>query len=251
MSPTAIIIVIGNEILSGRTQDTNVNYIAKKLASVGIKLKEVRIIPDDRKVIVHALKTLRSTVDYVFTTGGIGPTHDDITSDCVAEAFGVSNPIHEESFKKLENYVGAKNFNKARQRMAHLPLGAVPIPNPISVAPGYIMGNVYVMAGVPQIMRTMFDAILPTLRHGDPIISRTWYAFDALEGAIAEGLSTLQQTYPQIEIGSYPFYDLNGKDGVALVAKGQDQTSVKEAAKKIRSLLISIGYDPHEGEPKP
>lgn len=249
MNPTAAIIVIGNEILSGRTQDVNINYIAKSLAIAGIKLKEARVIPDDPKVIINTVNEIKAAVDYVFTTGGIGPTHDDITSDCIAEAFGVPNQIHPESFKLLEDYIGKKNFNEARQRMAHLPLGAKPIANPVSIAPGYVIGNVYVMAGVPQIMQAMLDSIIPTLRHGEPIISKTWYAYHASEGKVAADLQTIQNKFPQTDIGSYPFYKSEKQSGVALVTKGQDQQAVKQAAYEIYELLVRMGYQPLEGEP--
>ncbi|MDI2090571.1 competence/damage-inducible protein A [Commensalibacter oyaizuii] len=250
MSPTAAIIVIGNEILSGRTQDININHIAQKLAIAGIKLKEARIIPDDRHVIINTVNKLRAAVDYVFTTGGIGPTHDDITSDCVAEAFGVPNEIHPESFKLLEHYIGAENFNEARQRMAYLPRGAKPIANPVSIAPGYVIGNVYVMAGVPQIMQAMLDNIIPTLRHGKPILSKSWYAYQASEGKVAKDLEAIQKKFPQTDIGSYPFYNESKQNGVALVVKGQDQQAVENAAQDIYNLLVNMGYQPHEGEPQ-
>ncbi|CAI3927771.1 ADP-ribose pyrophosphatase domain of DNA damage-and competence-inducible protein CinA (CinA) (PDB:4CT9) (PUBMED:25313401) [Commensalibacter communis] len=249
MNPTAAIIIIGNEILSGRTQDINLNYIARHLAIAGIKLKEARVIPDDPKVIIHTVNEIRAAMDYVFTTGGIGPTHDDITSDCIAEAFGVPNQIHPETFKLLEDYIGKENFNEARQRMAHLPLGATPIANPVSVAPGYVIGNVYVMAGVPQIMQAMLDGIIPTLRHGDPIVSKTWYAYHASEGKVAADLNNIQNQFPQTDIGSYPFYKNEKQNGVALVAKGQDQYAVEQAAKAIYELLVRMGYQPQEGEP--
>lgn len=249
MNPSAAIIVIGNEILSGRTQDININYIARHLAIAGIKLKEARIIPDDRKVIVNTINEIKAAVDYVFTTGGIGPTHDDITSDCIAEAFGVPNQIHPESFKILEDFFSKENFNEARQRMAHLPLGAKPIANPVSIAPGYVIGNVYVMAGVPQIMQAMLDNIIPTLRHGEPILSKTWYAYHASEGKVAADLNDIQNKFPQIDIGSYPFYKSEKQNGIALVTKGQDKQAIEQAAKEIYDLFVRMGYQPHEGEP--
>lgn len=249
MNPTAAIIIIGNEILSGRTQDININYIAKQLAIAGIKLKEARVIPDDPKVIINTVNEIRAAVDYVFTTGGIGPTHDDITSDCIAEAFGVPNQIHQESFQLLEEYIGKENFNEARQRMAHIPLGATPIKNIISVAPGYVIGNVYVMAGVPKIMQSMLDAIIPSLRHGAPIISKTWYSYDASEGKIAADLNAIQNKFPQTDVGSYPFYQSEKYKGIALVVKGQDQQAVELASQEIYNLFVRMGYQPTEGEP--
>lgn len=248
LNPTAAIIVIGNEILSGRTQDVNINYIAKKLTSTGIKLVEIRVIPDDRHMIIKTVNELRTAFDYVFTTGGIGPTHDDITSESIAEAFGVSNPVHPETDQLLKAHIGNERYNESHRKMAHLPLGAKPIPNPISIAPGYVINNVYVMAGVPQIMRVMFDHILPTLQHGKPILSKSWYAFHASEGKIAQDLEKIQQKFPHLDIGSYPFYKNENEKGITLVVKGQDQNAIKQAAEQIHDLLIHMGYDPHEGE---
>lgn len=248
-NPTAAIIVIGNEILSGRTQDININYIAKNLTQTGIKLIETRIIPDERQIIIRTVNELRAAYDYVFTTGGIGPTHDDITSECIAEAFGVPNSIHPETFQQLENYIGKEKFNQARQKMAHIPLGAKPIANPISVAPGYALNNVYVMAGVPEIMRAMFDQILPTLKHGAPILSKSWYAYNASEGNIADDLELIQQQFPDIDIGSYPFHKNKIQKGITLVVKGQDPKTVEQAAQQIHHLFVKMNYEPHEGEP--
>ncbi len=248
-TPTAAIIIIGNEILSGRTQDININYIAKKLTNAGIKLIETRIIPDNHQIIIKTVNELRAAVDYVFTSGGIGPTHDDITSDAIADAFGVSNSIHPESYKLLEDYIGKENFNLARQKMAHLPQGSTPIPNPISIAPGYKMNNVYVMAGVPKIMQAMFDQILPTLQHGNPIISKSWYAFHASEGKIAHDLEQIQHKYLNLDIGSYPFYKNKNQNGITLVVKGQDKKAIEQAAQQIYDLFKQMGYEPHQGEP--
>lgn len=246
---TAAIIVIGNEILSGRTQDVNINYMAKNLTRSGIKLIETRIIPDEKHIIIKTVNELRAAYDYIFTTGGIGPTHDDITSECIAEAFGVPNSIHQETFLQLETYIGKENFNQARQKMAYIPLGAQPIPNPISVAPGYVLNNVYVMAGVPEIMRAMFDQILPTLRRGQPIISKSWYAYDAAEGTIACDLELIQQQFPSVDIGSYPFHKNETNKGITLVTKGQDQQAVEKASHQIYQLLLKMHYTPYEGEP--
>lgn len=249
LNPTASIMVIGNEILSGRTQDVNINYIAKGLTCSGIKLIETRIIPDDQKIIIKTVNELRAAYDYVFSTGGIGPTHDDITSEAIAEAFGVPNPIHPEISRLLEEHIGKEKYNDAHRKMARFPLGATPIPNPVSVAPGYVINNVYVMAGVPQIMRAMFDHILPTLHHGKPIVSKSWYAFHASEGKIAHDLAHIQDQFHNLDIGSYPFYKNEDQNGIALVVKGQDQDAVQRAAQQIHQLFIRMGYDPHKGEP--
>lgn len=249
MNKTAGIIIIGNEILSGRTQDVNVAYIARRLADLGIQLKEVRIIPDDVAIIIDTVNKTRAAFDYVFTTGGIGPTHDDITSDCIAAAFGVPNEIHEPSFKLLESHYGKENFNTARQRMAHLPRGAEPIVNLVSLAPGYRIGNVYVMAGVPRIMQAMFEQIAPTLQHGQPIISKSCYGYNVTEGQIAHDLTDTQNQFPQVDIGSYPFYESKEKHGVTLVIKGQDQRAVNQAFESVYKLLQKNGFNPCEGEP--
>lgn len=246
---SAAIIIIGNEILSGRTQDINTNYIAKRLAQIGIKLREVRVIPDDKEVIIQTVNTLRPLFNYVFTTGGIGPTHDDITSDSIAAAFGVDNVLHQESYQQLEAYIGKERFNKARQRMAYMPQGAKPIRNSVSIAPGYVIGNVYVMAGVPQIMQAMFEEIIPTLTHGNPILSKSWYAYHASEGKIADDLEQIQHHFPILDIGSYPFYKDGEHHGITLVVKGQDTEAVEEAAQQIHNLFIKMGYEPHQGEP--
>ncbi|PYD76520.1 competence/damage-inducible protein A [Novacetimonas pomaceti] len=249
MNPTACILVIGNEILSGRTQDVNVQYIARRLAEMGISLREVRIIPDIRPVIVSAVTEARAAYDHVFTTGGIGPTHDDITSSCVADAFGVPWAPHPETFELLEKHFAPGEFNAARQRMATLPVGATPIRNPVSIAPGFTMGNVHVMAGVPRIMRAMFEEIAPTLRCGKPVTSRSWHAFGLYEGGLAEKLEKIQDRHPDVDIGSYPFHDHDGHGGVALVSKGLDADEVAQVAQDIRQMIEKLGFTPIEGEP--
>ncbi|MFT9093215.1 MAG: molybdopterin-binding protein [Gluconacetobacter sp.] len=251
MNPTACILVIGNEILSGRTQDVNVQYIARRLSELGITLAEVRIIPDRREVIVTTLCDVRARFEHVFTTGGIGPTHDDITAPCVAEAFGVPWVVHPETFRLLEAHFRPGEFNAARQRMATLPQGATPIANSVSIAPGFSIGNVHVLAGVPRIMQAMFEAVAPTLRHGTPVTSRSWYALELFEGALAAGLSEIQDRYPDLDIGSYPFRRPDGRRGVALVCKGLDRGAVLAAAQATRDLIVQLGFAPQEGEPPP
>lgn len=249
MRRTSALILIGNEILSGRTRDDNIQFLALRLGELGIPLVEIRVIPDVRATIVTTVTELRARFDEVFTTGGIGPTHDDITSPCVAEAFGVPWEIHKPTFDLLEERFGAENFNPARQRMAKLPRGATPIANPVSIAPGFSIGNVHVLAGVPRIMRAMFEELAPSLQKGKPVFSRTWYTTSLYEGALADGLEAIQEHFAELDLGSYPFHREDGGHGVALVAKGQDTKRVNEAAQAIHDLLESKGGSPVEGEP--
>jgi molybdenum cofactor synthesis domain-containing protein len=246
-NPTAAILIIGNEILSGRTQDVNVNFLAKRLAARGILLQEVRVIPDVPHRIINAVNELRAAYENVFTTGGIGPTHDDITSECVAAAFGVPWEKHPETFAAMEAYMPGQ-FNAARQRMATMPRGAVPIKNPISIAPGFTIGNVHVMAGVPRIMQAMYDALEPTLPQGIPIAMRTVYGMGLMEGAIAAGLSAIQDRFANVDLGSYPFRkDKTG--GVAIVAKGTDPALLESAIAEASQLIAAQGIEPVQGEP--
>lgn len=248
MNPTACILVIGNEILSGRTQDANIQFLARRLGELGVALREVRVIPDVRETIISNIVELRARFDHLLTTGGIGPTHDDITSPCVAEAFGVPWEIHPESFAKLEAHMAPGSFNAARQRMATLPRGATPIDNPVSVAPGFSIGNVHVMAGVPRIMRAMFEELAPRLAGGKPVVSASWHADGLLEGAIAEGLELIQHRFPMLDVGSYP-YERPDRRGVSLVSKGSDGEAVTAAASAVRDLIATLGFTPIEGEP--
>jgi molybdenum cofactor synthesis domain-containing protein len=242
-NPTAAVLVIGDEILSGRTQDTNTNYIAKFLGSLGIDLKEARVVPDVEDEIVTALNTLRARYTYVFTTGGIGPTHDDITADAVAKAFGVGIDYHPEAMAMLAaRFKNPADFNDMRKRMARIPLGAELVRNSASVAPGIHIGNVYVMAGVPMIMRAMLEDIEPQLQRGALVHSQTVQARLG-EGKIAAGLQTIQKNFPDLAIGSYPFYREDGF-GVQLVARGRDADQVESAAKAIESLIRAEGGNP-------
>jgi molybdenum cofactor synthesis domain-containing protein len=247
-NPTAAILIIGNEILSGRTQDVNVNFIAKRLADLGIKLSEVRVIPDVPGRIIGAVNELRASYDLLFTTGGIGPTHDDITSECVAAAFGVPWEAHAETFALMEERMGKERFNAARQRMATMPRGAVPIKNEVSLAPGFSIGNVHVMAGVPRIMQAMFLALEPSLPRGERIEMRAVYGLGVLEGAIAAGLSAIQDRYPAADLGSYPFQKEAG-GGVAIVAKGTDVAMLEAAIAEVTAMIAGEGVTPVQGEP--
>ncbi len=247
-SPTACLLVIGNEVLSGRTQDANIRFLATRLGEIGVPLREVRVIPDVRETIISTVNEVRAKFDHVFTTGGIGPTHDDITSECIAAAFGLPWEPHPEAWARLERHYKPGDFNPARQRMATMPRGATLIDNPISIAPGFTVGNVHVMAGVPRIMQSMFEALAPSLEGGPPIASRTVHADGVMEGRIAEGLAEIQRRWPDLDIGSYPYYRMGG-GGVALVAKGQDSEAVEEAARAITVLLRATGGKPVAGEP--
>jgi molybdenum cofactor synthesis domain-containing protein len=247
-NPTAAILIIGNEILSGRTQDINVQFIAKRLAALGIKLEEVRVIPDVPGRIISAVNELRAAYDELFTTGGIGPTHDDITSECVAAAFGVPWEIHPETFTMMEARMGKENFNAARQRMATMPRGATPIANAVSLAPGFTIGNVHVMAGVPRIMQAMFDALEPDLPRGTPIAMRAVHGMGVMEGAIAAGLSAIQDRYPGVDLGSYPFRR-EGAGGVAIVAKGTEVAALESAIAEATDLIAAQHVSPIQGEP--
>ena len=249
-NPTACLLVIGNEVLSGRTQDANIRFLAVGLGAIGIPLREVRVIPDVPETIINTVNEVRAKFDYVFTTGGIGPTHDDITSECVAAAFGVPWEPQPEAWARMERSYKPGEFNAARQRMATMPRGATLIDNALSVAPGFQIGNVYVMAGVPRVMQSMFEWLAPRLKGGPKIVSHAVHAIGLPEGVIAEGLAAIQARYPQIDLGSYPFYRPSG-NGVALVAKGADETATKAAVAEVTTLIAQLGRVPIPGEPEP
>jgi len=240
---TACVLIIGNEILSGRTQDVNLAYIAQGLAGVGVVLKEARVIPDVCDTIAATVNELRAKYDYVFTTGGIGPTHDDITPDCVAKAFGVKNVLHPEAHRILQSVIKPEDLNEARLRMAHTPEGATLIPNPVSRVPGFKMENVYVMAGIPAVMKAMFDSVKPTLRGGKPVLSRS-VSCDLPEGAIAKGLGEVQAAYPALDIGSYPAFRRGGGYFVSLVLRGRDAGLLERAAQDVAAMVKGLGGNP-------
>jgi molybdenum cofactor synthesis domain-containing protein len=246
-APNAAILIIGNEILSGRTQDLNVQFIAKRLAGLGIRLEEVRVVPDVPARIIDAVNTLRAAYDMLFTTGGIGPTHDDITSECIAAAFGVAWEPHEPSMTVLRNYLGPR-FNAEQARMATFPRGAEPIRNDVSIAPGFTIGNVHVMAGVPRIMQSMFLALEPDLPRGEPILSRALHGMGIMEGNIAAGLTAIQARFPDVDLGSYPYKRDEGW-GVAIVAKGTDAARLDAAMAEVHAMVVADGITPTEGEP--
>ncbi len=247
-NPTACLLVIGNEVLSGRTQDINVKFLATRLGEIGLPLREVRIIPDVAETIITTVNEVRARYDQVFTTGGIGPTHDDITSECVAAAFGVPWEPHPEAWARMERHYKPGEFNAARQRMATMPRGAALIENAISVAPGFTIGNVHVMAGVPRIMQSMFDWLAPRLPGGTPVEMRAVHAAGLLEGNVAEGLGAIQARYPAVDLGSYPYYRVTGS-GVALVAKGTDASKLEAAIAEVAALIRAQGKEPVPGEP--
>jgi molybdenum cofactor synthesis domain-containing protein len=247
-NPTACVLVIGNEVLSGRTQDANIRFLATRLGEIGFLLREVRIIPDVAEVIVATVNEVRARFDHVFTTGGIGPTHDDITSECVAAAFGVPWEPHPEAWARLARHYRPGEFNAARQRMATMPRGAVLIDNPISVAPGFSLGNVHVLAGIPRVAQAMFEALAPRLAGGPPVISRAVHAAGLPEGRIAEGLAAIAARFPALDLGSYPYFRLDGS-GIAIVAKGTDAAAAEAAIAEVTALMAALGAAPRAGEP--
>jgi len=243
---TAAVLVIGNEVLSGRTQDLNLNYLAKRLTAAGIRLMEARVIGDDARAIVAALDALRATHTYVFTTGGIGPTHDDITAAAVAEAFGVKLKRDPRAVALLERHYAPGDLNEARLKMADIPEGAELIANPVSRAPGFRIGNVYVLAGVPRIMQAMLDGVLPELRGGPPMVARA-VTCRLPEGVIAAELGLLQARHPGVEIGSYPFMRI-GQFGVTLVIRGTDAAACERAAEELKAMIHRLGGEPEDGD---
>jgi molybdenum cofactor synthesis domain-containing protein len=242
---TACVLIIGNEILSGRTQDANLAFLAQGLNDVGIRLREARVIPDDRTVIVSTINEVRRGFDYVMTTGGIGPTHDDITAQCVADAFGVALIVHPEARRLLETHYPPGHLNEARMRMAMVPEGAVLLPNPISRAPGFQIGNVYVLPGVPSIMQGIFEQLKHRLVGGEKVLSRS-VSCQLSEGALARDLAALQDRYSDVEIGSYPYFR-RGDFGVTLILRGTDRERLAAATEELKELIRNLGGDPQEG----
>jgi len=220
----AAILIIGNEILSGRTQDTNTSTLATWLNSIGVIVNEVRVIPDVEKKIVETLNVLRSENDYVFTTGGIGPTHDDITAQSVAKAFGLKYEIHKEAFKILEAYYKPGEFNEGRQKMVWMPENAELILNPTSGAPGFSVKNVFCLPGVPSILKSMLGGLKNKIVGGQPILSHT-ISLRTVESEIASSLTKVQDKNKEVEIGSYPFFHA-GKLGVSIVLRSEDQSKI-------------------------
>ena len=220
----ASILIIGNEILSGRTQDTNTSTLATWLNSIGVKVGEVRVIPDIEKTIIDTLNTLKSAYDYVFTTGGIGPTHDDITAESVSKAFGLKYEIHKEAYKILEAYYKPGEFNKGRQKMVWMPKNANLILNPTSGAPGFNVKNVFCLPGVPSILKSMLGGLTNSIVGGEPILSLT-ISLRTVESEIANALTKVQNNNQDVEIGSYPYFHA-GKLGVSIVIRSEDQSKI-------------------------
>ena len=242
-NPTAAIIVIGDEILSGRTKDKNIGWLAEKLCSQGIQLVEARVIADNRQVIVDTIKTLSEAYDLVFTSGGIGPTHDDITTEAVAAAFDVPVMRHPEAERRLVAHYENTDleFNAARQKMADIPATATLIDNPLSAAPGFILGNVHVLPGVPAILQAMFEGVRSSLP-GGVVMTRITVQCGTGEGNIATILETVQSRYEGVSIGSYPWFK-PGQFGTAVVVSGLDQTATASAAKDVESEVRLFGAD--------
>ncbi|MBO9193969.1 competence/damage-inducible protein A [Rhizobium sp. 16-449-1b] len=237
---TAAILAIGDELLSGRTKDKNIGHLADMLLLAGIDLKEVRIVADEEDAIVEALNALRTKYDYVFTSGGIGPTHDDITADAVSKAFGVACHHDEKAMALLGDMYKRREmeFTEARQRMARMPVGATHIPNPVSTAPGFVIGNVYVMAGVPQVFQAMVDAVIPTLRTGTPVLSLA-ISCPYGEGDIGTPLAAIQKAHPETSIGSYPRY-VGQKFSTEIVVRGRSQAVIDAAGADVAATIEAI-----------
>lgn len=238
-NPTAAMLVIGDEILSGRTRDANMHHLATELTKVGIDLREVRVVSDDADAIVAAVQALSGAYDTVFTSGGIGPTHDDITADNVARAFGVHIDVREDARALLAAHYEARGWemNAARLRMARIPDGATLIDNPVSVAPGFTIENVHVMAGVPAVFQAMVATVLPTLTGGQPLISQS-LEIRRGEGDIAGPLAELAGRYPDLSIGSYPF-QRDGAFGANIVIRGSNEAQVSDAMTELQTAFPS------------
>ena len=236
---TAAVMIIGDEILSGRTQDTNLNYIARYLGTLGVDLAEARVVPDVEDEIVEALNHLRAKYSYVITTGGIGPTHDDITADCVAKAFGVELYEHPDIIAMMSARWGDE-LNAARRRMARVPVGGSLVNNPVQGPPGFQMGNVFVLAGVPVIMRGMLEDVGPRLEGGAVTISRTLKVDGSGEGVIAAPLEAVAKAHPDLSLGSYPFFSPEGY-GSQLVIRGRDPAEVEATLAELEAALAAAG----------
>jgi len=233
------VIIIGNEILSGRTRDANLAFLGRRCDELGIRLAEARVIPDDEEVIINTVNECRQKCDYVFTTGGIGPTHDDITSASIARAFGVKIERNPKAVQAMQQYYVPGKLNDARLKMADVPQGAFLIENPVSGAPGFRMENVFVFPGVPSITRAMFEGITDRLAGGPPVLTAS-IRTGLTEGTIAPGLGRIQDLAPEVGIGSYPYFR-DGKPGVNLVMRSTDPGRLEEVTREIRTLIQKLG----------
>ena len=240
-SPTAAVLLIGNELLSGRTEDANLNYIARRLNDVGIKLTESRVVRDDETAVADALNTLRAQYTYVFTTGGIGPTHDDITHQCVAKAFKVALETRDDVVEMINASYDKSRMTKATYNMAQYPVGADTVLTSASSIPVCRMENVFVLAGIPTVMQSMFESILPTLTHGETIYTKSVEVMLG-EGKVSAELAKVQQKFPQVEIGSYPF-KREDKHGTSLVTRGTNREAVDKAHADITQFLTHLGAE--------
>jgi molybdenum cofactor synthesis domain-containing protein len=238
---TAAVLVIGDEILSGRTKDRNIGYIADYLTAIGIDLKEVRVVSDEEAAIVGALNALRANYTYVFTTGGIGPTHDDITADCVAKSFGVALEVHPEAVAILKERLAKMGgeLNEARMRMARIPRGAALVANKVSGAPGFWIGNVITMAGIPAVMQAMLDEVAPNLKTGTKLLSETIRA-DAKEGDVGTELGAIAKAHPEAIIGSYPFIDEKLGPNTNIVVRSRDAEQLAVVKSAVESMLMRV-----------
>ena len=244
----ACVIIIGNEVLSGRTKDANLAFLGERLNEIGVRLLEARVIADDTQIIIDTVNDCRARFDYVFTTGGIGPTHDDITSAAIAKAFGLPLIRDPDALALLQqHYDNPEDLNEQRLKMCEMPEGAILIDNPISRAPGYQIGNVFVLAGVPVVMRAMFESLKHRLVGGLPMLSKTVIAYIG-EGILAGGLGEVQEAHASVEIGSYPFFR-DGKLGAALVLRGTDEAALGVAAEAVRQMVRGLGVEPFEEDP--
>ena len=236
-NPTAAMLVIGDEILSGRTRDSNMNHLAKALTAVGIDLKEARVVSDDQPAIVAAVRALSDAYDHVFTSGGIGPTHDDITADAIGAAFGATVDVRDDARALLQAHYdrAGTTLNEARLRMARIPEGATLIDNPVSTAPGFTLRNVNVMAGVPAVFEAMVASVISKLAHGAPLLSETWRIMRG-EGDVAEPLARIAADHPDLNLGSYPFQK-DGVYGTNIVIRGTDAARVQAAMAQLQALF--------------
>ena len=238
---TAAVLVIGDEILSGRTKDKNIGYIADYLTAIGIDLKEVRVVSDDEDAVVAALNALRAAYSYVFTTGGIGPTHDDITADCVAKAFGVALEFHPQAVAIMQERLAKTGgeLNEARMRMTRIPKGATLVANKVSGAPGFWIGNVITMAGIPAVMQAMLDEVTPKLKTGARLLSETIRA-DAKEGDVGTALGAIAKANPAAIIGSYPFFDETLGPNTNIVVRSRDAGTLRQVKDEVEKMLVEV-----------
>lgn len=245
--PTAAMLVIGDEILSGRTKDANAGHLADVMTEIGIALREIRVVPDEPDAIIAAAREMSGRVDYLFTSGGIGPTHDDITADCIAKAMGAGIDIRDDARAILEAYYGPGELNEARLRMARIPDGADLIDNPLSQAPGFILGNIHVMAGVPAIFRVMLEGLRPRLKGGDAMLSHA-FRVGIPEGELAQLLGEVDRAHEGVSIGCYPFY--RGGMGATLILRSTDGAALAVAADDLRERLRPFGVEVSETPPE-